>query len=131
MEVQAKTDAFVLSGATLDEVTASLAAIHARTYGRGPEGGKSYLCDDLLVCVLRGGRLGVEDFMLSRGRDDFVREVRLAWQDEIAEEMMISVERITKLQVTDYHSQVLLKAGLVIEMFTLKPPSGPPPDESA
>jgi uncharacterized protein YbcI len=68
--------------------------------------------------------------MLSRGRDDFVREVRLAWQDEIAEEMMISVERITGLRVTDYHSQVLLKAGLVIEMFTLAPIAGPDTDSA-
>jgi uncharacterized protein YbcI len=122
--VTAKNEALTLSGQTLDEVTAALAAIQARTYGRGPEGGKSYLCDDLLVCVLRGGRLPVEDFMLSRGRDDFVRRVRLTWQDEIAEEMMISVERITGQRVTDYHSQVLLKAGLTIEMFTLAPGSG-------
>lgn len=120
----------MLSGATLDEVTASLAAIHASTYGRGPEGGKSYLCDDVLFCVLRGGRLPVEEFMLSRGRGDFVREVRLAWQDEIAEEMMISVERITGLRVTDYHSQVLLKAGLAIEMFTLARTGGPHGDSS-
>jgi hypothetical protein len=68
--------------------------------------------------------------MLSRGRDDFVREVRLAWQDEIAEEMMISVERITGLRVTDYHSQVLLKAGLAIEMFTLAPIAGPHTDSN-
>ena len=67
--------------------------------------------------------------MLSRGRDDFVRNVRLAWQDEIGEEMMISVERITGMRVTDYHSQVLLKAGLAIEMFTLEPDADadPPP----
>jgi uncharacterized protein YbcI len=114
-----KTNPIALDGETLDEVTASLAAIHAHTYGRGPEGGKSYLCDDLLVCVLRGGLLQVEQFMLAQGREKFVREVRLAWQDEIAETMMGSVERITGYRVLDYHSQVLLDAGLAIEMFAL------------
>jgi uncharacterized protein YbcI len=128
--VTTKNEALTLSGRTLDEVTAALAAIHSRTYGRGPEGGKSYLCDDLLVCVLRGGRLPVEDFMLSRGRGDFVRRVRLAWQDEIAEEMMISVERITGMRVTDYHSQVLLKAELAIELFTLARADSKPKPES-
>jgi uncharacterized protein YbcI len=109
-----------LSGAALDEVTSSLAAIMSRHYGRGPEGGKAYLCDDVLVCVLRGGLLQVEQFMLSKGRERFVREVRLAWQDEIAETMMSAVERITGYRVTDYHSQILLKAGLAIEMFALE-----------
>ena len=118
---QASSQAIALTGETLDEVTASLAAIHARSYGRGPEGGKSYVCDDLLVCVLHGGRLQVEEFMLSRGREEFVREVRLTWQDEIAEEITGSVERITDYRVADYHSQVLLEAGLTIELFALAP----------
>jgi uncharacterized protein YbcI len=102
-------------------VTASLAAIQARNYGRGPEGGKAYMCDDVLFCVLRGGLLQVEQFMLAQGREKFVRDVRLAWQDEIAETMMSSVERITGHRVLDYHSQVLLKAELAIEMFVLAP----------
>ena len=113
-----------LSGEVLDEVTSNLAAIQARHYGRGPEGGKAYLCDDVLVCVLRGGLLQVEQYMLSKDREKFVREVRLAWQDEIGEMMMSSVERITGYRVTDYHSQVLLKAELAIEMFVLAPGDG-------
>jgi uncharacterized protein YbcI len=110
-----------LSGEVLDEVTSGLAAIQARHYGRGPEGGKAYVCDDVLVCVLRGGLLQVEQYMLSKGREEFVRDVRLAWQDEIAETMTGAVERITGHRVLDYHSQVLLKAELAIEMFVLAP----------
>jgi uncharacterized protein YbcI len=101
-------------------VTASLAGIQARYYGRGPEGGKAYTCDDVLVCVLRGGLLQIERFMLDQGRERFVRDVRLAWQDEIAETMTASVERITAHRVIDYHSQVLLRAELAIEMFALE-----------
>jgi uncharacterized protein YbcI len=100
-------------------VTANLAAIQARYYGRGPEGGKAYVCDDVLVCVLRGGLLQVEEFMLAQGRETFVREVRLAWRDEIAETMTGAVERITGYRVLDYHSQVLLKAAIAVEMFVL------------
>ena len=110
-------------------MTASLAAIQSRNYGRGPEGGKAYVCDDVLVCVLRGGLLQVEQFMLGQGREKFVREVRLAWQDEIAEAMTGAVERITGCRVLDYHSQVLLKAELAIEMFVLDPGRRADPDD--
>jgi uncharacterized protein YbcI len=78
--------------------------------------------------VLRGGLLQVEQFMLGQGREHFVREVRLAWQDEIAQTMIGAVERITGCHVRDYHSQVLLKAELAIEMFALE--AGPEPQDT-
>ena len=42
-------------GRLLGEVTTRIISLFAQYAGKGPEGGKTYLDDDLLVCVLRGG----------------------------------------------------------------------------
>jgi hypothetical protein len=45
-------------------------------YGRGPTKAKSYLVDDLLFIVMRGGGTEAEKTMLEAGEHDPVREFR-------------------------------------------------------
>ena len=108
-----------LSGEVLSDAVNAVSKIMAEFYGRGPEGGKAYLNDNLLVIVLRGGLLDVEETLIERGRADKVRDLRLTWQEEIEGETTQEIEKITGLKVLDYHSQILVRAGVIVELFLL------------
>jgi uncharacterized protein YbcI len=111
----------VLSGETLAQVTDAVIAIMASAYGRGAPQGKSHLLDDMLVTVLRDGLLPVERTLTRKGREEDVRRLRLVFEEEMREEFTAAVARITGYRVVDYHSQILLRAELVVEMFALAP----------
>ncbi len=46
------------------------------SFGKGPVKAKSYLLDDFLLVVMRGGITVAEQTMLQRGHGDMVREFR-------------------------------------------------------
>ena len=108
-----------LTGEVLSEVANAISKIKADFFGRGPEGGKAYVNDNLLVVVLRGGLLDVEETLIERGRADKVRDLRLTWQEELDAEITQQIERITGLKVLDYHSQILVRARVIVELFLL------------
>ncbi len=108
-----------LSGEVLAEVTDAITRIKANYYGRGAPRGKSYLNDDILFCVLRGGLTDVEVTLLDRGRGDEVRRLRLVFQEEMRDEYVRTVERLTGRPVLDYFSQFLVESQMTIEMFVL------------
>jgi uncharacterized protein YbcI len=111
--------AIQLAGEKLAEVANAVSKVKANFYGRGPEGAKAYLNDNLLVVVLRGGFLDVEETLIERGRSDKVRDLRITWEEELDAEMTQEVERVTGLNVSDYHSQVLIRARVIVELFLL------------
>jgi uncharacterized protein YbcI len=108
-----------LTGEVLSEAANAVSKIKAEFFGRGPEGGKAYVNDNLLVVVLRGGLLDVEETLIERGRADKVRDLRLTWQEELDAEITQQIERITGLKVVDYHSQILVRARVIVELFLI------------
>jgi uncharacterized protein YbcI len=111
--------AIKLAGEMLSEVANAVSKTKADFFGRGPEGGKAYLNDDLLVVVLRGGLLDVEETLIQRGRADKVRDLRVTWQEELDDEITQQIERITGLKVLDYHSQILVRERVIVELFLI------------
>jgi uncharacterized protein YbcI len=110
-----------LSGRTLAEVADTIVAVLASSYGRGADEAKAFLNDDVLLVVMRGTLMEFEQELIRRGRDDVVRDVRLAWQSEMADELRGKVAALTGYPVRDYHSQVLTKANVTMELFLLDP----------
>src|SRR5215210_6344919 len=62
------------------------------SFGKGPLRAKSYLLDDFLLVVMRGGVTVAEQTMLDRGHSDLVREFRQTYQSQILFEPHIVVE---------------------------------------
>jgi uncharacterized protein YbcI len=88
-----------------------------RYYGRGPTRAKSYLVDDLLIVVLRGGTLSSERTMLEAGFSDAVREFRQKFENLMAERLIGAIEQLTERKVVTYQSQVLFDPDMVVEIF--------------
>jgi uncharacterized protein YbcI len=87
------------------------------TFGRGPVRAKSYLLDDFLLVVMRGGLTISEETMLARRHGDLVRRFRQAYQDEMRDVLVAKVEALTGRTVVNYQSQVLFDPHIVLEIF--------------
>lgn len=96
--------------------------LKAQHYGKGATEAKTYVCDDWLFCVLKGGMTTVEQTLLVHGDHDLVRQVRLRFQENMDESFMKVVARVTGHQVLTYASQVVFDPDFTIEIFLLGPP---------
>jgi uncharacterized protein YbcI len=86
-------------------------------FGKGPSEAKSYMLDDFLLIVMRGGLTTAEKTMLEFGQPDQVRRFRQLFENEMTERLTGMVERLTGRNVLTYQSQIMFDPDLVIEMF--------------
>ena len=87
------------------------------SFGKGPVQAKSYLLDDFLLVVMRGGVTVAEQTMLDRGHGDLVRTFRQTYQNEMGTELVSTIEELTGRKVVNYQSQILFEPHIVMEIF--------------
>jgi uncharacterized protein YbcI len=88
-----------------------------RYYGKGPTKAKSYLLDDFLIVVMRGGTTRAEQTLLDADREDTVRAFRQTFENEMGDRLTNLVEELTGRKVVNYQSQVLFDPDISIEIF--------------
>ena len=103
--------------ALLREISTKMAAIQKNAFGKGPEGAKSYLFDDLLLIVMREGLTVAEKTMLGFGRQDLVREFRQQFENEMTSRIVGMVEEMTGRKVLTYQSQIMFDPDVIVELF--------------
>ena len=91
-------------------------------FGKGPEQAKSYMLDDLLIVVMRGGLTTAEETMLRFGQQDMVRQFRQLFENEMTELLTGLVERTTGRAVVNYQSQIMFDPDIIVEMFFFADP---------
>lgn len=104
----------------LGEITNRLIQILAEHTGKGPTHGKSYINDDVVICLLRGALTPLEETLLAHGGGELVRQIRIELQRQMRDELMGAVARVAGRRVRDYNSQVLLDARILVEAFVLE-----------
>jgi len=87
------------------------------SFGKGPVKAKSYILDDFLIVVMRGGVTVAEQTMLDRGHGDLVRKFRQTYENEMGDELMAKIEALTGRKVVTYQSQILFDPHIVMEVF--------------
>lgn len=111
-------------GEQLAAVTNGIVRLFREYYGRGPTKAKSYILDDrIVVCVLEDTMTTVEQTLVQNGNGDKVRDVRLTFQEAMADEFMGEVSRAMGRNVAAYHSQLTLDPDIGFEFFVLETPS--------
>jgi uncharacterized protein YbcI len=88
-------------------------------YGRGPEQAKTYVHDDLVVCLLRGGFTPVEQTLKEGGYGDAVIHQRMAFQEVMRERFEQVVERATGRRVVGFMSGNQQEPDMICEIFVL------------
>ena len=91
-------------------------------FGRGPEQAKSYMLDDLLIVVMRGGLTTAEQTMLRFGRQNLVREFRQLFENDMTDVLTGLVEQTTGRTVVNYQSQIMFDPDIIVEMFFFAEP---------
>lgn len=118
-------DEITLTGQQLLDVSNAISALKRDFYGKGPKRTKSYVNGRHLFVVLDTNWTKVEETLLENGDEQTVRDVRTRFQEVMRHEFMTAVERITGQKCLDYMSQVLIKAGTVVEIFEFADPDDP------
>ena len=111
-----------LSGDVLAAISREMVRLKAQYYGKGATEVKTYVCDDWVFCVLKGGMTTVERTLLQHGEEQLVRQVRLRFQENMDESFTGAVARLTGRKVLTYQSQVVFDPHYTIEIFLLGPP---------
>jgi uncharacterized protein YbcI len=91
-------------------------------FGRGPEQAKSYMVDDMLFIVMRGGLTRAEETMLRFEQQDMVRRFRQLFENEMTEVLTGLVEETTGRTVVNYQSQIMFDPDIIVEMFVFEQP---------
>jgi uncharacterized protein YbcI len=108
---------------SLSEISRELVTTMKHFFGRGPVSAKSYMIDDFLLVVMRGGLTAAERTLLEKDRADAVREFRQVFENEMASELVAIIERMTGREVVTYQSQIMFDPDIIIEIFFFADPT--------
>jgi len=100
------------------EISREIVRIHAHYYGRGPTKAKTYVNEEVILCVLGDIYTPSEAMLVEAGRFNEVRTNRMAFQDTVEPIMRAAVERIIGRAVESFLSQISID-GRATEVFVL------------
>lgn len=107
-------------GSLLARISNEFVTMQKEYWGLGPVQAKSYMMDDLLLIVMRGGMTRAERTMLDFGQQDLVRSFRQAFENEMTQILTGKIEHLTGRKVLTYQSQVLFEPDIVAELFVFE-----------
>ena len=109
-------------GKLLSEITNRIVAFMREHYGRGPIKAKTYVLDNLIVCVLSDGFTAIERTMMEGGEPERVLEMRRDFQRMMKVRYSEMIEELTGRKVLAFLSQAHVEPDLTVEMFLLDGP---------
>lgn len=111
------------AGDVRTQISNGLVALLREFYGRGPERTRTYVSDDLVVCLLRGGFTRVEQTLLESGYGGDVIRQRMVFQEVMRERFEEVVEKATGRKVVGFMSGNQQDPDMICEVFVLEPNS--------
>jgi uncharacterized protein YbcI len=109
------------SGPTLATISTALVQLHSRYYGKGPTKAKTYMVNDTVICILRGGFTTVERTLIEGGNADAVYQIRRSFQRAMEDNFKEVIEGALGRKVIAYMSQIHADPDLALEVFMLEP----------
>jgi uncharacterized protein YbcI len=100
-------------------ISNAIVGIHSKHYGKGPTKAKTYLIDDMVVCVMQDVFTTVERTLIEAGKGELVREVRTTFQYSMRDEYKNAISDIVGREARSFMSQVDCDADMAIEFFLL------------
>ena len=104
------------------EISNAMVGLKKHFYGKGPTKAKTYINDNYVFCVMKGGLTRNEQTLIDRGEANLVRQYRLRFQEAMAGPTTEAIERITGRRVLGYHSQIVFDPEYAVEFFVLDRP---------
>ena len=114
---QGQRPAELVGGRLLAEITNRIVALMREHYGRGPIKAKTYVLDNLIVCVLSDGFTAIERTMMEGGEPHRVLEMRRDFQRMMKSRYSEMIEQLTGRKVLAFLSQAHVEPDLTVEMM--------------
>jgi uncharacterized protein YbcI len=109
-------------GVLLSAISTKIVAMLREHYGRGPMKAKTYVLDDLIVCVLRNGHTPIEQTMMEEGEPQKVLEMRRDFQRMMGLRYKEMIETLTDRKVVAFLSQTHVDPDITMEIFFVDRP---------
>ncbi|MGO9887818.1 MAG: Na-translocating system protein MpsC family protein [Solirubrobacteraceae bacterium] len=109
-------------GKLLSEITNRIVALMREHYGRGPIKAKTYVLDNLIVCVRSDGVTAIERTLMEGGEPERVLEMRRDFQRMMKVRYSELIEELTGRHVLAFLSQAHVEPDLTVEMFLMDGP---------
>jgi uncharacterized protein YbcI len=109
-------------GELLSAISTKIVSILREHYGRGPMKAKTYVLDDLVVCVLRNGFTPHEQTIMNQGEPDRVVEMRHDFQRMMGIRYKEEIEELTGRKVVAFLSQAHVDPDVTLEAFVMDGP---------
>lgn len=106
-------------GQALVELSNAMVALHRECFGRGPGAAKSFVTEEMVVCVLSDIYTAVERTLIGDGQAEHVRRTRALHQEALEDRYKARVERIMDRPVAAFLSVVHVDPDVAIEVFLL------------
>jgi uncharacterized protein YbcI len=106
-------------GQALVELSNAMVAMHREYFGRGPGAAKSFVNDEMVVCLLSDIYTPVEHTLIRAGQAEHVRQTRALHHEALEGEYKSRVERIMGRRVDAFLSVVHVDPDVAIEVFLL------------
>src|SRR4051812_27088824 len=107
-------------GDLLSAISEAIVAKMRAHYGRGPTKAKTYILDDMVICVLRDdGLIPLEQTLIEGGKSDRVLEMRRDFQALMRDSYQVEIERLTGRRVVAFMTQVHVDPDLTLGAFLL------------
>ncbi len=119
MHHDTKSEEVLGGGRLLAEITNRIVALMREHYGRGPIRAKTYVLDNLIVCVLSEGFTPIERTMMEGGEPDRVLAMRRDFQRLMQTRYSEMIETLTGRKVLAFLSQAHVDPDLTVEMFVM------------
>ena len=116
-------------GQLASEISTTFVQLHKEHGGRGPTKCRTYLEEDLIIVLMRGGYSRFEDTLFEDGKWVDVRNTRHAFQDTMEGRFTEAIERLTGREVAAFMSASHQQPDLQIEVFVLD--GSPEPRDAA
>lgn len=119
---QPDTSTPLAGGQLLSTISTEIVGMLREHYGRGPMKAKTYVLDDLIVCVLRNGHTPIEATMLESGEPQRVLDMRRDFQRVMGLKYKSMIERLTGRNVVAFLSQTHVDPDITMEIFFVDKP---------
>lgn len=106
------------AGAAISE---GIGRVVAEFIGRGPTNIRTTVVGDLVVCVMRDTFTKAERTLVERDQGAFVKDMRLRFQETMAQELTDVVVKITGREVEAFLSDHSVVPDIAVETFILRP----------
>ena len=105
------------------EISRAMVGFFKEYVGRGPTVAKTYIHDDLVVCLLHDTMTRAEKTLANEGKTDDVRHLRRTFQSLFRKQASREIERVLGRRVVACLSDHAVDPDWAVEAFVLEPAS--------